>query len=1074
MKKYFFLLLALPMLLLTNRAQASHIAGAELVYSCTGNNLYHIKLKLYRDCLNGTAPFDDPLILYIFRGDGTVFNTYEILEPPSTPQILPENWNACVGTPYDICVEVGTYEQNVFLPPFSSGYDIAWTRCCRNNVITNLANPECQGITFLAHVPGPAAATCNSMPTFNNTPSIFLCANETYYFDYSATDIDGDSLVYSLSQPFNSTNFQGLGTGAQSSGNCSSSLPPILSNNTPVNIMGPPPYIGVTYSPGYSSQNPFGPGGLANINPATGYLEAFPANMGIFVVAISVKEYRNGVFLSENKRDFQFHVIACLPQGPAPVLTHNLGGLNVVNDTIYVEAGQSFCYTFNVSDALSPSNIVVTPLSVSFGGNGGFPPPYATITTSGNTPPVTGTICWSPSCTYAGNLVPMIISARDVNDCPNYNIVFDTVWVRILPPIVAPPVVTASIGSLPANGDTIVLDVQQSFCFDFMVIDTLGGGSLVGQGLLQDTLGNMLGQVQSVTTTISGDTLFGTVCWETFCNYGRLYMFVLQGTDIARCPPNNVNRDTIWLRVNFPYNPPPLLTSDIFQNPTNGDTILANVNEAFCFQFSVLDTTTGLGEAVSFDVTILDQFGGVILDNPVTYSVFGSTDSIAGEICWTPQCPSVDQLITIIVRGDQENACNLHNYDYDTIYVRVDEPIKPVPLISHDLGPNFPGNTEIEVADDTEFCFEFELRDTVMPTKVNYSVKVLYANGVEYTGATPPVITYTNNDDSLLRGTICWSVPCELSNQQFSIVMTGRDSFDCRVSNTVYDTVLVRHTENPPSVLQFCNASVDNTDSSITLKWTAQVESDVVGFVVYRRVDSDSSYVVLDSIFNVADTQYVDYSVLPDDHSYCYRLTVIDRCGTPSIFSEAICTILFHADPVEYSASMTWTPFVGWGSGPIGYDIWRSSPTLVDGYPATYLTSKDTQTFSYVDTEVDNARLCYRIRAIADGTGCAEYSQSNENCVNFPPTLYVPSGFTPNGDGLNDYFSSFGEFVQSFHMEIFDRWGKLVFVSDDVRTGWDGSADKVPAAEGVYVFKIKVVGYDGEELEKNGSVTLVR
>ncbi len=1068
MKKNIIFLLALLMLVAADAVHATHIAGAELVYSCSGNNNYRIRLKMYRDCLNGTAAYDDPLILYIFRGDGSVYGTYNIPVPSSTPELIPENWNACVGTPYDICVQEGTYQLNVQLPPLLAGYNIGWTRCCRNNVISNLLAPECEGITFLAHVPSSSLASCNSMPVFNNTPSIFLCANEPYYFDYSATDVDGDSLVYSISTPYTGTNFAGLGTG-NNQPNCGSLLGPQLNA---LNVMGPPPYQSVTYAAGFSALNPFGPGGFATINPSTGYMEAFPAATGIYVVAISVKEYRNGNLLSENKRDFQFHVITCIPQGPPPVLTHDLSGLNTNGDTIIVEAGQSFCYTFNISDALAPSQIAVTPLSVSFGGNGGFPPPYATIQVSGPNPPVTGTICWEPSCAYGGNLVPMIISARDVNDCPNYNIVFDTVWVRIIPPVSVPPLVAIDPGSLPMNGDTIVLDVQQNFCFDFIVVDTAGGGSLIGQALLQDTSGNMLGQVHSVTTTIVGDTLFGQVCWETFCNYGRTYMFVINAIDDSRCPPNNTSHDTIYLRVELPYNPTPLLNSDIFQNPTVGDTILANVFENFCFQFSVEDTSNGVGQGVTFDVTVYDQSGVPILNNPVTYSVFGSADSIAGEICWTPGCPSVDQLIMIVVRGDQENACNLHNYDSDTIYVRVDEPFKPVPLISHDLGPNNPGNSVLEVADDENFCFNFQLVDTVSPTHVAYTIKVLYSNGVQFNG-TPPVLTFTAQQDSLLEGTICWTVPCTLSDQEFLIVMSGRDTFDCRTSNTVYDTVQVRHTENPPSALTFCNASVDTDDASITISWQAQVESDVVGFVVYRRRDDEAGFVVLDSLFNLSQTSYVDAGILADDHSYCYQMSVVDRCGSESLLSEQICTILLDANPVEYTSEINWTAFVGWGVGPLRYDIWRGAPIL-GGFPAAPWQTTTPNTLSIVDLEASAARLCYRVHAISDGNGCADASLSNEICVNFPPTLFMPTGFTPNGDGLNDLFSSAGEFVETFKLDIYDRWGKLLYSSENVREGWDGNLEGIAVPEGVYVYRVKVKGYNGQFLEKEGSVTLIR
>lgn len=1072
MKLRFPLLLAILLIGLVSGAQAAHIAGAELTYSCLSPNNYRVRLKMYRDCAGTGAPFDDPLLLYVFRSsDGSVYDTYEIPVPLNTPQVLPVNWNACVGTTYNICLEEGEYTFPLTLPGRVDGYDIAWTRCCRNAAITNLVDPGCQGVTFLAHVPGTNEASgCNSMPTFNNTPSIFLCAGQIYNFDYSATDVDGDSLVYRLSTPFGSTNFQGLGTGGATNGTCNSPLQPSLSATNP---MGPPPYTGVIFSGGSSAQNPFGPGGFATINSSTGYFQALPANIGVYVVAISVLEYRNGVLLSENKRDFQFRVVACLQQGPPPVLTHDLTGLNVVNDTIIVEAGQSFCYTFDVTDSQAPSSIAVTPLSVSFGGNGGFPPPYATITTSGTTPPVTGSICWSPACEYVGDLVPMIISARDVNDCPNYNIVFDTVWVKILPPVIAPPVVNANLSNLPVVNDTIVLAVQDSFCFQFTVIDTLGTGNLTAQCLLQDTLGNMLGQVHSVSTTVVGDTLFGEVCWQTYCNYDRVYMFVINGMDDNQCPPGNINRDTVYLRVLPPYNPPPVITTDISFNPTIGDTILANVNDEFCFNFEVLDTSLLAGNGVNFNVLIYSQSGIPIINNPVNYSVFGNNDSINGEICWTPNCDNVDELITMIVLGDQQNACQLHNFDRDTIYIRVNEPFKPLPIISHDLGPNFPGNTEISVADDEDFCYTFQLVDTFVPAKVIYTIDVFDANGVQFTG-NGPVLTYTTQVDSLLEGTICWTVPCDLSDQRFLIVMTGRDSFDCRASNTVYDSVFIRHTDNPPSMLRFCNASVNPDDASITIDWEASLETDVQSVVIYRKRDDEIVFQAIDTLVNLSQITYVDQNAVDADlHSYCYQIQAIDRCANNSILSDEICTVLLNAVPNGYTSELSWTPFIGWNGGFSSYDIFHSAP-ISNGFGSTLLTQIQPSTTSFVHGDVPKARICYRIATISDGSGCADRSWSNEVCLDFPPTLFVPNAFTPNGDDLNDYFSSFGEFVESFQLDIYDRWGKLLFSSQSIQNGWDGTVNGTAAPEGTYIFKIEVRGYDGQVLKRNGSLTLIR
>jgi len=54
-------------------------------------------------------------------------------------------------------------------------------------------------------------------------------------------------------------------------------------------------------------------------------------------------------------------------------------------------------------------------------------------------------------------------------------------------------------------------------------------------------------------------------------------------------------------------------------------------------------------------------------------------------------------------------------------------------------------------------------------------------------------------------------------------------------------------------------------------------------------------------------------------------------------------------------------------------------------------------------------------------------------------TIYIPNAFTPNSDGTNDSFRAVGVGIEEFKMQIFDRWGALVFESDDINTVWDGS-----------------------------------
>ncbi|MCS6992025.1 MAG: gliding motility-associated C-terminal domain-containing protein [Chitinophagales bacterium] len=86
----------------------------------------------------------------------------------------------------------------------------------------------------------------------------------------------------------------------------------------------------------------------------------------------------------------------------------------------------------------------------------------------------------------------------------------------------------------------------------------------------------------------------------------------------------------------------------------------------------------------------------------------------------------------------------------------------------------------------------------------------------------------------------------------------------------------------------------------------------------------------------------------------------------------------------------------------------------------------------------------------------------------------IPNAFTPNGDGLNDIFLPSHVNVSEFEMKIFNRWGQLLFVSNDVATGWDGTYKGKPEEIGTYVYHIRARFLDGMTFERRGNVLLLR
>ncbi len=118
----------------------------------------------------------------------------------------------------------------------------------------------------------------------------------------------------------------------------------------------------------------------------------------------------------------------------------------------------------------------------------------------------------------------------------------------------------------------------------------------------------------------------------------------------------------------------------------------------------------------------------------------------------------------------------------------------------------------------------------------------------------------------------------------------------------------------------------------------------------------------------------------------------------------------------------------------------------------------------------------YTARLIATSNGgCTD---TTELPVRVEPefTIYVPNAFTPNGDGKNDMFFAYGNEITSFTMNVYDRWGNLIFTSDDIMNGWDGRASDGSeiAQQDVYVYKIAVKDFEGKAHGITGSVSLLK
>ncbi len=114
----------------------------------------------------------------------------------------------------------------------------------------------------------------------------------------------------------------------------------------------------------------------------------------------------------------------------------------------------------------------------------------------------------------------------------------------------------------------------------------------------------------------------------------------------------------------------------------------------------------------------------------------------------------------------------------------------------------------------------------------------------------------------------------------------------------------------------------------------------------------------------------------------------------------------------------------------------------------------------------------YRVVAYKNGNPSVTSTSNTTEVVPYM-SIYLPNSFTPNGDGMNDTFGAYGEAIKEFKMQVFNRWGQLVFESNHYNMRWDGSHEGIQAPQGSYVYRITAKGITGKSSTRDGTVNLI-
>ena len=1001
---------------------ASHLVGGSLGYEYMGqvggNYRYKIILTVYNNCDNNSQ-IPIPVASHnvsIYQqdiggnpmggGNKTLYQTISVPIVDSNLVQPPVSSGCAVGQ--TVCIYKAVYETLVDLPLNFNGYHLYFENFARNAAITNLANPGGTAMAFHAYI-APSLVN-NSSPVFQDDPVPFLCVNDTVSILNTAIDPDGDQLIFSFVTPF------------QGSGPSPSPLPWTI---TPVN-----------YNAGYSVAQPFGAGGYSFINGATGLTQYMSPATGNFVVAVEIREYRNGNLIGVSRRDLQLLVITC-PPNPAPNLS-NQGGSGVTQYTISECDNLSFPITFTDPNG---DSLTLTASGQIFDPN--FINPPATLNS-----PVTGAATvtsnfnWTAPCGAAQTLPYLFTVSATDDGCPpkTTNEVYE---ITVEPPT-PPDTIIGPLTVCPNTTASYTTSLISGYTFNWVVT---GGTIASGQGT--DAITVNWGS--SGTGTITLNSLNGCGCPSEAISINVNILpapFADAGNDTTIClgdsvqlggSPTGPGGSTITWSPSTGLSNPNIANPMAF--PSSTTTYIVSVDNGICpttdtvtvFVGSALinagnDTTMCIGDSVQLNAT-----GGVSYSWSPTTGL--SNPNIANPIAFP------NTTTTYVVTVTDSLSCT----GVDSVTVTVVTP--PVITITNDtticegdcIQLNATGGTTYSWSPTTGLSNPNIANPTACPT-VNTTYVVTVSNAANCTNTDSvtitinPLPTITASNDTTICDGACaqlnasggtsysWSPTTGLSNPNIAnptacptvtttYVVTGTDANNCTNTDTVIVTVNPLPTANAGNDTTICiGDSVQlNATGGTSYTWTpvgSLTNPNIANPIAFPNTTTTYVVTVTDGL-GCVDTDTIIVTVA--------NLPVITITNDTTICDGA-CAQLNATGGTSYS----WSPSTGLSDSTIANPtacVTSQTTYVVTGIDANGCVNSDTVTISInplpIITASPDVWICVGDSAQIFANGGTSYTWSptaglsNPNISNpmaapANTTLYVVTGTDANGCSNTD------------------------------------------------------------------------
>jgi gliding motility-associated-like protein len=715
-------------------AYATHIVGGEFEITHIEGDRYLFRQIQYFDVINGTPEAKDQEInASIFRKADNVFVKSVIMYYQSesyVPYTNPQCTNDRLVTNRIIYTTEVVLNPSLFSDP--GGYYMVWERCCRNNIITNIVQPDETGQTFYLEFP---PIRKNSEEFRNSSPQLFpplsdyACVNRFYYVDFRGFDPDGDSLAYSLATPLNTSEYDPLPTPT------------------------PAPHPLVTWRAGISSDYQIPGSPTLSVNKK-GFLTVTPTEEGLFVFSVKCEEFRDGQKIGEVVRDFQLFVIDCPDPGNKPVIQVKAPGSDTFVselDTIILKEGDNKCFDFKISDRDGSETISMRAEAVNFEESvqsilsaevGFLSSPDDTMNVK---------VCL-PDCPYLLNEPFLIdIIARDFT-CPLP--LMDTIRLAV---VVEPP---------PNKPPQFVAPAQETLHLSYLE----GSEISLSFSATDDDQDSLLLSIEGVdfnleefgveidTVLFEDGRIDYELRWNTDCNiypfaYKNEFQIKMYVDDYDICQLDNRDSVIVNVKIDLPANNTPVVL--VNDSPEDQD-LTVHVGDRL--QFDVMafdgdptDLLSLVGAGVGFELEDL----GIVFENQQGNS------NVSETMSWSVGCDSYSLLpegeYKILLIAEDADKCKVPNADTLALTLNVLPPVNHAPEVI--INDELSGDTLLvdagDLVDIEILAFDLD-RDSIAVHLLNTDIST--GLGITFNGSAG----FGNIYSSLV-----WQTDCSLLNENY-------------------------------------------------------------------------------------------------------------------------------------------------------------------------------------------------------------------------------------------------------------------------------------------------------------------